>query len=359
MTENTRLLSPLEEVRETNEKIKKVIKRGNSIIKKGFMKKKGPRYSLDLAGVANIIKKKEILTINNNSSSPVDLCLNALTIMPRQRDHECLNHIISYLRSLPSFMNILSKEKNMKLEENLIEQISIHLRHEFIPKNNIVTRFGEKGEKFYIILKGKVMFLVPKPSKCYLNLEEYILYLIQLRKNNEFEIINNLLVQNKIHYDIEDNNLDFYLMKEYEEYQKNLNKTGKISKKTIIPNDIDKEEIPSIRSININISENNEKEKGKNKKNFFSQSTYKKIEEIVEIIKNPKTFFHEDQYLGINNPKSYMKTNNIVNAELDSKGRKLVNIFNYEEMSTFESGQTFGFIALQSKNSKRAATAML
>ena len=373
MTENTRLLSPLEEARETNEKIKKIIKRGNSIIKKGFMRKNSLRNSLD---ISSLVKKRAFLK-KNSTSSPVDLCLRALDSNPRQRDNESMNYIISYLKSLPNFMNILSKEKNTKLAENLIEQISLHLRHEFIPKNNIVCRFGEKGEKFYIILKGKVIFLIPKPSKCYLNLEEYVLYLIQLRKNNEFELINNLLVQNRIYYHIEDDNLDFYLMKEYDEYQRFLNRNVRIynkSKTKIIPtirfsnrlvamnNDIEREHKPTIRSINMNIS-NNHKEKGKNKdknqKKYFSQNTYKKIEEVIEIIKNPKLFFNEDPFLGIYNPKFYMKTNNVINTKLESKGRKLVNIYTYEEMSTFENGQTFGFIALQSKNSKRAATAIV
>jgi hypothetical protein len=36
-----------------------------------------------------------------------------------------------------------------------------------------------------------------------------------------------------------------------------------------------------------------------------------------------------------------------------------VNVYKYEEMSTFENGQNFGYIALQSKSCKRAATAIV
>ena len=54
-----------------------------------------------------------------------------------------------------------------------------------------------------------------------------------------------------------------------------------------------------------------------------------------------------------------MKSNNVINTQLDSKGRELVNIYTYEEMSIFEDGQNFGFIALQSKNCKRVATAIV
>ena len=63
MTENTRLLSPLEEARETNKKIKKIIKRGNSIIKKGFMRKNSLRNSLD---ISSLVKKRAFLKKNSN-----------------------------------------------------------------------------------------------------------------------------------------------------------------------------------------------------------------------------------------------------------------------------------------------------
>ena len=159
---------------------------------------------------AKLISQKIIL--NKNNFPKVDLCLYALEMQPNKRGQELTNYIKTYLKSMPSFMNIISKEKNLALSENLIEQISKHLRHEFIPKNNIVCRFGERGEKFYIILKGKVSFLVPKMMKCYLNFEEYITYLMQLRKNEEFEILQNLLVQNRIIYPIDDDDLDRFLI---------------------------------------------------------------------------------------------------------------------------------------------------
>ena len=61
---------------------------------------------------------------------------------------------------------------------------------------------------------------------------------------------------------------------------------------------------------------------------------------------------------GKNSPKEYLKSNNVINRELDPTGRKLINVYLYEEMNTFENGQTFGFIALQNKINKRASTAI-
>ena len=356
MNKSKQILSPLKE--EEPDK-KKPLRRGNSLIHRKLMAKNNIRYSLD---VRSDIHKKNFL-LQKNNPSPVDLCLFALNTLPKQRDNESLQFIISYLKSLSSFMNIISKEKNLKLSENLIEQISIHLRHEYIPKNNLVCRFGERGEKFYIILKGKITFLVPKPSKCYLNLEEYIVYLMQLRKNNEFELIDNLLVQNRIFYPIEDDDLDRYILNEYERYLKrNGRKTYRSNTRLATNNYLNNKlnsDIDGDSIIKTNIITSDLRPKKENPKKFFSLNTYKKMEELVEKINHPRLSFNGNNFSGENSPKYYMRANNVANTKLESKGRKLIHIYTYEEMSTFENGQTFGFIALQSKNCKRAATAIV
>ena len=364
MNNSKKLLSTLKEETEAEaepENKKKQLRRGNSLIQRKLMTKKSLRHSLD---IRSVLHKKFL--IQKSNPTPVDLCLFALNTLPKQRDSESLQFIVSYLKSLSSFMNIISKEKNLKISENLIEQISIHLRHEFIPKNNLVCRYGERGEKFYIILKGKITFLVPKPSKCYLNLEEYIVYLMQLRKNNEFELINNLLAQNRIFYPIEDDNLDRYILKEYERYlQKTGRKTYKSKTRLITNNFLNNRlqslnnDIDGISVISTNIVTSDTKEKKENTKKFFSINTYRKMEELVEKINYPRLSFADSHFTGENSPRYYMRSNNVLNTKLESRGRKLIHIYTYEEMSTFENGQTFGFIALQSKNCKRAATAIV
>ena len=351
-----------------------------------------------LRNSAKLISHKIIL--NKSASSKVDLCLYALEYPPNKRNQEMLFHIKSYLKTMPALMNIISKEQSSNLCDNLIEQISIHLRHEYIPKNNLVCRFGERGEKFYIILKGKISFLVPKSMKCFLNFEEYINYLMQLRKNDEFELITNLLAQNRIIYPIDDDNLDEYLINEYDEYQRNLRKnnrkrvkakTGKdnfksnfnvkstVEEKTenTINDKLDYdlntnlrlnlklEERPNIKRITMNINSLSKNKNNEPKKNNFSFQTYKKMGIIVDKINQSRMInLHLENniknYLeGENSVKVYLKSNNVQNRDLDPNGRKLVNIYHYEEMSSFESGQTFGFIALVSKACKRASTAIV
>ena len=413
MTQNFLHLSPLkeeynsEEEEEESEKkppIKGIHSRKNSPIKDSSNKLSNKNLLSSVKKINKSPKKprtsvkvfSQRIILNKNISSKVDLCLFALSTVPTKRNPELINYIKTYLKSMPSFMNIISKEQNNNLSENLIEQISIHLRHEFIPKNNLVCRYGEHGEKFYIILKGKVTFFIPKILKCYLNLEEYISYLMQLRMNDEFEIINNLLIENRPHFPIEDDNLDEYLINEYESYKRYLqrahrkktkSKTGRGNfdhnnfannedydlKSNYKLNDVDvrARKRATLGTIDLTNILANQNIPHKNSK-FFSYQTYKKMGVLVEKImkeSNPENnlkITEEENTTNINpfmagenSPKIYLKSVNVPNRELESRGRKLVSIYHYEEMTTYENGQTFGFIALQSKLSKRASTAIV
>ena len=362
---NPLVLSPIKKPINVEMDLMNFVKRGNTFVSKRIKKlisKGGHRHSLDLR---RLNPKKPV--IPKSDPTPVDLCLYGLDHLPNQRNSECLQYIKTYLKSLPSFMNIISKEKNLNLSENLIEQISIHLRHEYIPKNNIVCRFGERGEKFYIILKGKVKFFIPKVHKCYLNFEEYIQYLIQLRKNDELGLINNLIVQNKAAFPFEDDNFDLFILNEFQNYLKFSKKFMK-SKTIFEKNSFNHDESNNnfnenkkdfiSNAINNITTEEESKAQFKNRKKF-SIVTYKKIKEVINKMSSQKSFFNENIYLGEDSPHNYLKANNVVDIDLDPKGRKLVNVYKYEEMSTFDNGQTFGYIALQSKSCKRAATAIV
>ena len=294
-------------------------------------------------------KTRKKISIRKNSQ-PVDLCLYSLQYPPNQRNNDCLNYIANFLKSMPSFMNIISKENNKNLEDKLTEEIALHLRHEFVPKNNVVVKYGERGEKFYIILKGKVTFLVPQQTKCYLNREEYINYLMQLRNNNEAEILHILLVENRIIYPIENDDFDTFLANEVKNYKQYLNKKNN-------------KNVDETINITINEENNNNNDDSEiilpNKKNCFTKNTYQKMLQLhLKIISHEiKKVIDASTYNNTNSPNNYIK-NTFVNLNLDKKNRKLVTVYYYQEMNYLEGGQTFGFIALEKKNCKRAATAI-
>ena len=100
-------------------------------------------------------------------SSSYQLCLQAIYYPPHQRTVELNNMISYYLRNLKNFVHILSGENEDKFEL-ILYQIASHLIYEKYNENELICKYGDIGDKFYIILKGKVAFLVPTSNKYYM-----------------------------------------------------------------------------------------------------------------------------------------------------------------------------------------------
>ena len=154
---------------------------------------------------------KKITTKLFRQFDPCDVCIDALKYLPNHRTEQQIKIISYYLQLLKNFMIIFKDQiQNEELEEFLYN-ISSLLIYENSPKNRFIFKFGEKAEKFYIILKGKVEFCVPKENKVLMNEEEYILFLSKLRFNEENELIKKNLENNKISFNYGDNFDQFVL----------------------------------------------------------------------------------------------------------------------------------------------------
>ena len=75
-----------------------------------------------------------------------------------------------HLRNLKKFIHKLSDLSEEEFELILFN-ITSHLNSEKNNKNDIICRYGDKADKFYIVLKGKVIFLVPEENKYYMSEE--------------------------------------------------------------------------------------------------------------------------------------------------------------------------------------------
>ena len=249
-------------------------------------------------------------------SAPYNVCIEALQVFPVYRSEQQIKIISYYLQMLKNFMNIFKDQiQNEELEEFLYNFSSL-LNYEHFPKNRFIFKFGEKAEKFYIILKGKVEFCVPKVNKLFMNEEEYILFLVKLRFNEETELIKKNLENNKISFNFGDNFDQFVL--------KTLNK--------------------------------HEEEK----ENIYSEEIYLCFKKIRELFIEKKSKSDNKEVITM---EEYLKRSSFTeiksqNANNVENKRKQLNIYQYEKTNTYEDGDCFGLSSSKSKGHKRSTTAI-
>ena len=276
-------------------------------------------------------------------SSSYQICLQALNYTPFQRTIELNNMISYYLRNLKNFIHILS-DLNEDEFELILYQISSHLTYEKFNKNEIICKYGDKADKFYVVIKGKIIFLVPKNNKYYMTEEEYIEHLMKLRENQEFELIKNI---------ININQYIFYINNNDNNNKENNNNIFELDE--FIFNALERHII--------------------NKENKYTNYMYYKFNEYKanrEKEKNNVNNNSNDNNIDINNYEDYIQLTNVNLPEMREERqnskyntnnpknkipkKKLVSILEYQRTNTFIDGDTFGAVGLSTKKSIRTAT---
>lgn len=221
--------------------------------------------------------------------------------------------IIKYIKSLSPFMTLIKEElkKNSEYLENIIK--IFHYIKKL--KHKIIVKEGEKGNEFFIILRGKVAILVLQPEYYNMTEEEYILHLLKLKKNNENECIKQTIMHNQLIYPVEENFDSLF--------------KGLIQRKTTGGVYLDNENI------------------------------LKKADEVSNYLKL------KNKEMKKISPNDYIKINKIDNSIIEKSGlnydekgnkRNKVVIMGYNLVNYFETGQTFGEVALENSSNKRIAT---
>ena len=76
----------------------------------------------------------------------------------KRSDHD-LNFLSTYLKYNDFFFNLISMK-----DSSTIEQCFRNMQIEYHPKFTFVFHFGQKGEKFYILLNGEAKVMIPKEN---------------------------------------------------------------------------------------------------------------------------------------------------------------------------------------------------
>ena len=145
------------------------------------------------------------------------------------------------LRSFLSPMKFVHLSKTNIGKEKLLMSLSKYLRLEQRPPDNIIFHLGDKGSKFYIILKGEISVLILKEVKVEMSYFRYFLHLLLLKFLKEDELLKKIISINI--------NKDYLNESDFYNYYENLSKFviqyfGKCSNNNryfILPNNEDDE----------------------------------------------------------------------------------------------------------------------
>ena len=234
--------------------------------------------------------------------------------------------IYQYLESFKSFIYLLSNQTSLSIN-NLLTEISKVLELKKVSKNEIIFQQGETAENFYIILKGNLKVIKLKPYEYYMTNEEYVSYLLDLRMNNQNEIIRQSRHYNNLIYPIPDN-FDFFV--------KNL------SNKDAGPLYLDMHDL-TVKAEKVNNYICNEQQINQKKKFRLSPKEYiDKFKVSNDIINNTNIISNF-----INEKIDTNNMNDINKIKLLMKDRKKVIIPSYEEFIQIGTGNTFEDQALQ------------
>ena len=290
-------------------------------------RKKGKTKKESIAILTDIEAKKKYNEICNLYQTPYDLCVKCLEHFPSNRTPNIINLIKNYLKDLIGLVDLISRIKNTSQFDHVIGNISERLKYKCIPPNRFVCRYGDRGTHFSILFKGKIVFLVPKLTKCYLNKTEYIEYLLKLKKYGEHDLLKKIISINQQYFD---------LGEDFEIFLKDILNSYKKMRKKYSP--------------------------------FLTNELFNSIKHIVKE-SNQKVIQLEDEQLGFDynsyrdyneviTPEQYIERITIPDMNLNPKDRKKVNVYYYQNANYYEGGQVFGTVALESKSNKISATAI-
>ena len=110
------------------------------------------------------------------------------------------------------------KENIEKKGEEYLNILSEEYVKEKYKENNIIYKYGDEADRFFVIYEGNVSLFFPFTEVVNMNIDEFYIYILRLRRYNEMEMLNEVLLINKglfiIDFD-EKFNIDEYIIKLY------------------------------------------------------------------------------------------------------------------------------------------------
>ena len=173
------------------------LRRRNSIESAKINKKK---FNKKLNRSKTIIDPKKIVILKNLK----DIGKEREITVEKMHNNLAINHPnyrnveerIKFLTKLNPFYEEFNKYD--KRSETIITAIAPSYKGKILQGNQIIFRYGEELNDFYFIHQGKVNLYCPFIESIYMNIDEYYIYLLRLRRYEEIEMLNNVLLMNNL-----------------------------------------------------------------------------------------------------------------------------------------------------------------
>ena len=253
------------------------------------------------------------------------------------RNQNDVSIVSLYLQTLVVFINIIKSNNSIDINV-LLMKMSLQLKCEKKERDTILFNFGDKGSKFYIILKGSVAVMIPKEINIRLSLIDYLKYVIRLLIVKDKELLNRTLNINKNIYYITEQELDIFY-ENYIEDDDNSNCGNKANANVNSEESIIIKEYKCLPGYSLIAK--------------LDIIDLNKLISYANKVKNELTSSHK-QSLSFKQKFVSLTYNN--NDFINSDKEPSVTIFEYFEVIKLTHSNSFGEIALQTQNSKRSAT---
>lgn len=339
-----------------------------------------PPYESDMMNIVGYIKSNPHITLPE-LALPEEKLFNLVMYLMRKpiKNHYELHVIRLYLYTLPNFIGILSNKVIDDFNE-ILTRIAYYIQCECLDKDSVLFRVGDKGDKFYILLSGKLAILVAKDVRMRMDEHDYVKHLLKLKSVGENEIMIKTIQVNRHIYPVDEDNIEEYLNSLVENQQlegvsdlKNLldrnfvlsklkSSSSLLRKSTllagIVPSNSNKSSLK--RASNVIFFAKASLKKGLTKRNSLIRRNSQIGQNLgLGSITDAKAtgssgFFSVDDYLNFTKPeaKQYRRDDDMYMINKLPE----VTLWQYHNILTLKSGSTFGEVALELSSQKRTAT---
>ena len=324
-----------------------------------------------------------------------------------KRGNEDLIFITSYLFFMDEFIKLLKVKESHKNEYkllNYLKHLSSDLFYLQIPKDCVLMKYGDKGDKAFINLDGEVDVIIPHSKVMNVYENDYLLYLASLIRYKEYDLINSVLNDNFPNYpliisdDLSTNEQIPSIFENIKNSKKKLSTFIKGRENEIIKKLLDIDYIisnlkPKLQKnkkkpneIDENLDDNKKTIKSEDQNQYNSFKRAFKLNSLNEelamslelyIIGSKELLYLFDFYYynenendnelestcsteeyinRINVPKSKIISNEKTNKNTTSETFYELNIYFYSKVVSLGKGNFFGELALREPNSVRTAT---